>query len=249
MKRNAPWRWVWPIAVLVSGCVVTTVLRPAPGTVVVPQQPDVIYAEVASVRVWAGGPWAGDPPGLSDVLTPVHVAFENRSARPLRVTYRDCTLVGSSGFRYAALPPLPTATPMGAVERRGEVVLADYHPATPVHPGPPPRPVHPHAPPSHFYIAPPYVAWYPGIVVWPHAWYWDVHYPALYASWPAPLPSHDMLEHAVPEGVLQPGGKVSGFLYFQRVERESAVTLEVQLVDAETAQPMGVAQLPFLVVH
>ncbi|MBE2253878.1 MAG: hypothetical protein IAE78_30390 [Myxococcus sp.] len=249
MRRNAPSRGVWLLAALVSGCVVTTVLRPAPGAVVVPQQPNVLFTEVADVRVWAGGAWVGDPPGLADVLTPVHVAFENRSARPLRVSYRDCTLVGRSGFRYAALPPFPTPPPVGAVERTGEVVLADYHPATPVPKGVKPRPVHPRAPPSRFFIAPPYVGWYPGIVVWPHPWHWHVHYAPLYATWQVPLPTHDMLERALPEGVLQPGGRVSGFLYFQRVERESAVTLEVQLVDAESAQPMGVAQLPFLVAH
>lgn len=248
MTKNAPWRWALLAAALLSGCVVTTVLRPAPGAVVPPQQPDVVFTEVAGVRVWAGGPWVGDPPGLPDVMTPVHVAFENVAGRPVQVSYRNCTLVGSSGFRYRALPPFPTAgnAPVGEVERVGQVVLADYHAAKPVAK---PHPVHPRTPPHHFYIAPPYVGWYPGIVVWPHAWYWDVRYPTLYATWPAPLPTHEMLEYALPEGVLQPGGTVSGFLYFQRVDREASVTLEVNLLDAETSQPLGVARLPFLVAH
>lgn len=245
MTKNARWRWAL-LAAALSGCVVTTVLRPAPGAVVPPQQPDVVFAEVAAVRVWAGGVWVGDPPGLGDVLTPVRLTFENLGARPLQVGYRHATLVGSSGFRYQALPPFPTAAPVGAVERPGQVVLADYHAARPVQR---PHPVHPRAPPTRFYIAPPYVGWYPGIVVWPHPWYWDMRYPTLYATWPAPLPTHEMLEYALPEGVLEPGGKVSGFLYFQRVERERAVTLEVQLVDAETSQPLGVARLPFVVAH
>ena len=121
-----------------------------------------------------------------------------------------------------------------------------------VRPGYPPpgmHPVYPRHPPVGFYIAPPYYGWYPGLMVWPYAWTWDVHYSTLYGAWPQPLPTRDMLEHALPEGVLKPGGRVSGFLYFQQLSRESAVTLELSLVDAETSLPLGVARLPFVVVR
>jgi hypothetical protein len=57
-----------------------------------------------------------------------------------------------------------------------------------------------------------------------------------------------MLEQALPEGTLQDGGTVSGFLYFQGVaEREKLATLKAQLVDARTGEPFGELSIPFQV--
>ncbi|MEW5741579.1 MAG: hypothetical protein AB1938_21860 [Myxococcota bacterium] len=244
-----------------EGCTSTTALRPGAGAVSPPGQPATVYAEAEGVRVWAFGDWDGDPMGLAEVMTPVHVAFENQGTRSVRVSYRDCQLVGSSGFRYSALPPFPVTAPQPplgtADDDFGRVVLADYHRAVAPRPAPrpPPGPMHVHPPPRpppppvRFYIAPPYYPWYPGWVVWPHPWVWDVHYSTLYSTWPQPLPTREMIEHALPEGVLQPGGRISGFLYFQHVGREAAVTLEVKVVDAESGKQLAVLQLPFAVVH
>lgn len=239
-------RLVFLLAVFSAGCTATILLRPGPGASIPAARPDTVFAQAEGVRVWATGGWSGDPLSLPDVMTPVHVAFENGSGRRLRVSAHEATLVGSSGFRYSALPPFPASAPVSAVEAEGQVVLADYHPATPVKK---PHPIHPRPPPVRFFVAPPIYPWYPGIGVWPHPWVWGVHHATLYANWPAPLPTRDMLERALPEGVLEPGGTVSGFLYFQQVAREAAVTLEVQLVDAETQAPFGVARLPFVVVR
>jgi hypothetical protein len=47
-----------------------------------------------------------------------------------------------------------------------------------------------------------------------------------------------MLQHALPEGVLENGGSVSGFLYFQKVDvRESQATFQAGLQEATPAWP------------
>ncbi|RKG69542.1 hypothetical protein D7W79_32855 [Corallococcus exercitus] len=57
-----------------------------------------------------------------------------------------------------------------------------------------------------------------------------------------------MLNNALPEGTLEPGGTQEGFLYFQGVaRREDAVTLQVKLVDAQTGEPFGALDIPFQV--
>jgi hypothetical protein len=55
-----------------------------------------------------------------------------------------------------------------------------------------------------------------------------------------------MLRRALPEGTLEPGGTVTGFIYFQGVsEREGSVTLQARLVDARTGEQFGTLSIPF----
>jgi hypothetical protein len=57
-----------------------------------------------------------------------------------------------------------------------------------------------------------------------------------------------MLRRALPEGTLEDGGALDGFLYFQDVgEREGRVTLEARLVDARTGEQFGTLSIPFQV--
>jgi hypothetical protein len=55
-----------------------------------------------------------------------------------------------------------------------------------------------------------------------------------------------MVRQALPQGTLEPGGTVTGFLYFQDVsEREGSVTLQARLVDARTGEQFGTLSIPF----
>jgi hypothetical protein len=57
-----------------------------------------------------------------------------------------------------------------------------------------------------------------------------------------------MLAEALPEGVVQEGGKVSGFLYFEGVaNRESRVEFVMNLVDASNGENFGQVSIPFAV--
>jgi hypothetical protein len=55
-----------------------------------------------------------------------------------------------------------------------------------------------------------------------------------------------MLDRALPDGVVEPGGRVGGFLYFQRLERPGPFTFSVDLVDAKTGQRFGAITIPFV---
>ena len=61
------------------------------------------------------------------------------------------------------------------------------------------------------------------------------------------LPTKDMRQLALPEGVLKPGEKITGFLFFDDLDDDiSDVEFDVQLVDAATRRRFGVVEIPFV---
>jgi hypothetical protein len=203
-----------------------------------------------------GNAWKGYPSDLERRLTPIYVRLENGSGRPLRLSYTDFSLVGqTSRFRYTAIPPLSPRTPSvssspenekGGEQNGGEGVQRGMG-----------------------YIEP--TSWHVGVSGW-YGWgwglgwgwgpYWGWGSPFVGAPWygygpypyswgysyEVPLPTEDMLTRALPDGVLEPGGALDGFLYFQGViRRENAVSLQVQLVDARTNEHFGTLDIPFQV--
>jgi len=177
------------------------------------------------------------------VLTPVRVTLENHSGHPVRVAYRHFTLLGGSGFRYAALPPFSLQTAVGVADSPVGLVHVAYPTRAAVV-------VRPRFEARHFWVARPYVHYYVGLTPWPYPWYWDpLYHDRWYAAWPSQLPTRDMLERALPEGVVEDGGSVSGFVYFQHTKQESSVQLQFELLDARTDAHLGTASLPFLVRH
>lgn len=239
-------KWMVAAVVLV-GCV--PVLVPGAGAMRVPGSQNYAFTEVDGVRLWASGAaWDGIPASLPEVMTPVLVTIANHSGQKLRLTTKDFSLSGNSGVRYSALPPFPGEM-QGEAPRAFEITLADYHPAVPVRPGRPAHPVRPGPPPSHpnhFWVVRP-GHFHSHLPVWPFAWlWWDAawHH-RWYSSWPTRLPSEDMLRRALPDGVLDDGGTVSGFVYFQQVGRESVVELQFELHHADTGADLGVARVPF----
>jgi hypothetical protein len=82
-----------------------------------------------------------------------------------------------------------------------------------------------------------------------HGRYDPFYYDTSYGRWrenempPAPLEPL-----AVPEGTVQPGGELSGFLYFEDLSGEvSRVRFQMEVVDARTGEPLGTVEIPFLV--
>jgi hypothetical protein len=76
---------------------------------------------------------------------------------------------------------------------------------------------------------------------------WD-YYPTYYRVWGVHLPTRDMIRHAIPEGVLENGGRLSGFLYFPKVDRrhqEEGLKFSIDLVDASTQEHIGQITIPF----
>jgi hypothetical protein len=56
-----------------------------------------------------------------------------------------------------------------------------------------------------------------------------------------------MIVKALPEGVLEPGGRVTGFVYFEEVEDVPRVRFVAQLVNASTGARFGTLTIPFVV--
>ena len=141
--------------------------------------------------------------------------------------YKDDSLVTSSGSVYYPLPPYRI---------RGEVTSAE--------------PVTPAFAYNRFLIVPGYAPFYRwDFDDWggPFDFDWD-YYPTYYRVWGVHLPTRDMIRHAIPEGVLENGGRLSGFLYFPKVDRrhqEEGLKFSIDLVDASTQEHIGQITIPF----
>lgn len=217
--------------VLATGCVSTTTLQPLPSTPTT--RAGAPLAEDAGVRLVAdGNAWKGIPSTLGRLVTPVELRLENQGERPLRIALEDFTLVGTSRFEYAALTPtqLSREDPSGV----GGSGLEENPPVA--------------APFVGGRVLGPGFAWGTGFYgpgwMGPFADPFYGPYASSYAF--EPLPTEDMMKSALPEGTLPPGGKLTGFLYFQNVgEREGQVTLRARLVDARTGEQFGALTIPF----
>jgi len=56
-----------------------------------------------------------------------------------------------------------------------------------------------------------------------------------------------MLNPALPEGVLQPGGHLSGFLYFHKLRAsEGRVIFAQDVIEAETRERLATIRIPLI---
>jgi hypothetical protein len=245
MRTRASWPLLAAL-LFAAGCMTQTKLQPLPAARTT--QGGAALAEVEGVRLVAdGAAWKGSPSDLENIVTPVEVRLENQSGRPLRIEYDHFVLEGSSRFQYAALSPFELREEGlamgGSGDEAGNVALSMG---------------------MGMGVGGPWPAWRSGPFVGGYAWgplgrgWYDPFYDPWYdpffggpyarGNWrpPEPLPTRDMVRRALPEGTLQPGDSVAGFLYFQDVsEREGSVTLQVRLVDARTGEQFGTLSIPF----
>lgn len=131
---------------------------------------------------------------------------------------------GSSGFTYSALPPYKIT---GTAREPVSVPRFAY---------------------SGFFVAPFYGRYYPGVPVWGSPWRYNrYYYRRVWTEWPVQLPTRDMRDEAIPAGVLQPGGRVSGFLYFPKLPRETTtVTFKQSIIDSDTQKTLAKVEVPFV---
>jgi len=212
------------LSVTLGGCAATPELVPAPGAQPAPPGPGKgAVAEVRGVRVIArSDAWSGFPPNL-DKVTPILVTIENNGKVPLRLRYNEFALIApSTGKRYAAIPPFNV---------RG----VEVEPVTSLGY-------------SGFWVAPYYAPYYPRLRPYHGAFPFDeYYYDQYYPAWvDIQLPTGDMIQKALPEGVLDPGGRITGYLYFQNVDRDAGMVEFTQdLVDAEDGKSFGTVRIPF----
>jgi len=101
---------------------------------------------------------------------------------------------------------------------------------------------------SGFYIAPWYAPYYVGMRPWAYSpWaYNPIYYDTYYPRWTVKLPTADMLELAIPEGVIEPGGSLSGYLYFPQIDDDAKrLIFGAQLMEGRSGMRLGALEVPF----
>jgi hypothetical protein len=225
-------------SLLLTACATPPRLVPAPGAERVAPGGTIAVssAEGVTMTVDPDG-WRGNV-RIDNAVTPIHVKIENKSGRKLLIRYSDYAMVAADGERYAALPPY---------EVRGSVadptLARRYPPVDPLgftYDG--------------FYVAPFYRLMYPSLSVYDaHAFHMDPRYYDRYSYWArttVELPTAEMLRFALPEGVLDEGGLLAGFIYFEKVDSElqpPEVAFQANIVDITSQEKMATLEVPFVI--
>lgn len=196
----------------------------------------VVRAAVApstgAVTVEASAPgWTGIY-DIDEEVTPLRLTIENGSARPIALRYENLDLVTGDGRTFSALP---------LYQIEGEVQEPVVYRGNPI--------ADPGFVGEGYLPAPYYRGVYPGYPVYsgPFAYNWGFGnaYRTYYAD--IPLPTDRMQTLALPEGVLEPGGRVEGWIYFERLPDEvRQAQLRVDLDDARTGRTLNEVRVPFV---
>jgi hypothetical protein len=210
------------LSIVVFACAHRPDFQPAPGAARVANQPRAAQASEAGVRVIVNEePWKGEPGNLPDFVTPLKVTIVNDSDAPVLIRYRDFQLTAEAGLQTNALPPFQ-------IQRPGVETVA----------------VRPFFPSERFFLFGPYAAWYPQYPLWGGPFDYD---PAWYDQsyrWQPSLPTPDMLQKALPEGVLQPGGRATGYLYFNRLPGPGRVEFQAHFAEPDTQRRVADVDIP-----
>ena len=223
-------------ATTLTGCAPRANLEPAPAANEVIGMEDAVRSSVDGVSVVAqAADWPGSAP-VKNEITPVQVTLENGSDNPVRIRYSEFALVGPDGRRYAALPPFSVE---GDVEET--ITIDGYDPIA--------EPAFAY---NSFAVAPYYGSVYTGLTPYTGTFAYDPYYYDTYntywADFDIELPTDEMLDRAMPEGVLESGGTVEGFVYFEKVTEDvPRVTFRADLVNADTGDVFGETRVPFVV--
>jgi hypothetical protein len=203
-------------------------LSPAPEASVAAGPGEGATTTVDGVRVTARAQaWQWDPSDLNTKVTPLLIELENNGNHPLLVRYNSISLVDSMGHRFNVMPPYDI----------NGAVAETYRVSNPYYGF------------NRFFVAPYLSRWYPRFSPYSGAFAYNSAYysPYLTQYRDVQLPTVDMVQRALPEGVLQPGGTAMGFVYFQRLDRDArTLTLDVDLADAQTGASIGSARIPFV---
>lgn len=188
---------------------------------------------VEGVEVVASAePWVG-PAQIRYEITPVRVRLVNESLTPIRIDYGQFWLTGTEDDEvYRAIAPF-------AIEGEAEQkrLIPDPSPLEPAWYG------------ERYFVYDPFARYYyGGVGTYADPYIWSdadwAYYDAFWQDRQLPTPA--MLARALPPGVVEPGGSVEGWLYFEKVDPEAeGVHFRARIVNAQTGRPLGVARMPF----
>jgi hypothetical protein len=212
-----------------SACARTVAeLSPAPGATRVEGQGQGATATAAGMQVIARTKaWHFDPADLDTKVTPVLIELQNNSDRLVVVRYNHISLTDDAGNRFAAMPPYNID---GALSE-AYTVSNPYYGF------------------SRFAVAPYLSRWYPRFSRYDGAFAYDpTYYRPYYTRYlEVELPTAEMVRRALPEGVISPGGRAAGFVYFEAFKRSAkTLMLNVDIVDATSGSVLGTTHIPFM---
>jgi len=216
------------ISVLLTSCRDAADVRPASPPEYARLSPveQSAASDIAPVRIDARPEsWPGTK-AVEFKITPVHVRIENRGESPLLIRYSDFKVLTPTGREFSALPVFPIEA-----KTRGPVVPGALPMLTTVAYPPIADPLFNY---RDFRAAPYLKPVYPTVPVHEGSFPYDQTYSERRASdWQrSDLPDLEMIRRALPEGVLNPGGWVAGWLYFQKFEPLPSGTLVASLTEA-----------------
>jgi hypothetical protein len=190
---------------------------------------DAAVDTAAGVRVQARADAWQWSPDLGGKSTPMLVRSENTGKTPVLVRYNRLRITGASGQVYSAMPPfVVSAAPVESLTVRAPVYSS-----------------------AGFGVAPYLRLYYPGLTPYDGPFAYDSIYYERYlpAYRRLHLPSAEMVQRALPEGVLGPGGSVSGFVFFEPISHEVMPRLEFSfdVVNPDSNQQLGKATIPFVI--
>jgi len=207
-----------------GGCARQAELVPMPGVGALPAPPGRAAAEEAGIVLEAEpDAWRGIPSNLEEEVTPLLVTLTNDGDTPLRIRYNDFVLRGVGGQEYRALPPFDVRETVTLSIREARF--------------------------NGFAVAPYLSPYYPGIRAYGDpSLFDDIYYSRYYPAFVrVNLPTGDMIQQALPEGVLEPGGRVAGFLYFEEVDEDARQVDLIQTLRTPDGDAFGEIVIPFQV--
>jgi hypothetical protein len=215
------------LAVVAAGCGHGALVPASPASVV-PGAPAAAFAVDGGIRCSADVGQADElGEELPAVVVPVKVRIKNDSGTTIQVLQERFTLVGNSGRVYRPIPVLP-------------IDAGDHGRAPAV------RPIYAS---TKFFVAPRLHAVYRTLEPWSAPLQRD---DALYERqrrrWGKHGPSLDVMRMALPEGVLDDGGIISGFLFFESpLTREDRVTFHADFGSGDGQSDVASIEIPFRV--
>jgi hypothetical protein len=204
-------------------------MLPASTTRVIPDAPGFAVVEQDGVRLAASGDdWTARPADLPDRLTPVRVRIVNHSGCALQILYSRFALAGARGRLYRPLPP---------------VLLFHERPVDSA------GTVRPFFASANFFVRQAYRDVYPSLPPWPTRLpSEDRFYEHQYKLWGRNLPTPEVQRMGLPEGVLDNGGQISGFLFFENATgRERKLLFKADLEEGQGDRTVTSISIPFRV--
>jgi hypothetical protein len=203
-------------------------LAPASSARVVADAPTAAFSVAEGIRCSANvGAWNGREGELPRFVVPVKVRIKNDSGKPIRVLYEEFALLGKKGRSYRPIPVLP-------IDDQARKAV---------------QPMSPMYASTGFFVAPRFHDVYATLDPWSVPLQRDeARYGELFSRWGKHPPDRQTLREALPEGVLENGGILTGFLFFESpLDREDRVTFQADFDAGDGQQKVASIEIPFRV--